>query len=100
MATSAISGNTWVYSTGASGVTLDVAKGERPEKAPKELLATKAVQLKDGWVGQIIMAGEIIHQTAPFVDDEDAEIEAGSERALAGVNDHILARFRRLITES
>jgi hypothetical protein len=44
--------------------------------------------MKDGWVGQIIMAGEIVWETKPYAESEDA---------LEEVNSRILARFKRMI---
>lgn len=89
-------GNAITFTT---GVLLGTDKGKRPEPTPTELLATRAVESKDGWLGQIIMAGEIVWESEPQVDsdDEDEEFEAGSQRALAIVNRHVHDAFRRLI---
>lgn len=76
---------TWSY----SGIVLDTKDGELPAKTPKELLATRAVESKDGWLGQIIMSGEIVHQTEP---------QETSGEALEEVNSHIHKRFKKLIT--
>ena len=83
-------GTTWTY----SGMLVDAEKGERPAKTPKELIATRAIQMKAGWVGQIIMSGEIVSETEPFQDTDDEE---GSELALTAVNQQILDAFRKLI---
>ena len=85
-----VTGTTWNY----NGMIIDAEKGERPQKTPKALIATRAVEMKDGWVGQIIMSGEIVSETEPFQDTDDEE---GSELALTAVNQQILDAFRKLI---
>jgi hypothetical protein len=77
-----------------NGMIIDSTSGERPVKTPKELIVSRAVEAKDGWLGQIIMSGEIVYETEPQVGDED---ETGAEKALALVNQHILDAFKRLI---
>lgn len=71
-----------------SGMILDTKTGERPAKTPTELLATRAVESQDGWLGQITMSGEIVYQTKPQETSEDA---------LEEVNTHIHKRFKKLI---
>ena len=80
-----------------TGFVLASGEGERPQKTPTELIASRAIETKDGWRGQIIMAGEIVYETDPQVDDDDADIEQGKNRALYLANNHIHAAFRRLI---
>jgi len=57
--------------------------------------------MKDGWVGQIIMSGEIVYETEPQVFDGDMEDDEdyhnSSGKALWVVNRRILDAFRRLI---
>jgi hypothetical protein len=78
-------GTTWTY----NGLIVDTVKGERPKEVDdKRLIETRALQLKDGWVGQIIMGGEIVWETKPYGESEDA---------LDEVNQRILARFKRMI---
>ena len=83
------------YSNGTSftissstGYYLDAKKGDRPAATPKELLATRAVEAKDGWLGQIIMAGEIVHET---------KHHETADEALEEVHTHILKKFKKLI---
>jgi hypothetical protein len=71
-----------------SGITLATGIGETPKAAPKELIATRAVESQDGWLGQIIMSGEIVYETKP---------QQSSQRALGKVNQRVHNRFRRLI---
>lgn len=99
------SASTWSNSISYStGLSFEIKDGKAPERTPRELLATRAVESKDGWLGQILMSGEIVYQTEPQVDDDDAdeiygigEIELGRHRALALVNHHVHEAFRRLI---
>jgi len=95
MATTYGSGNSSItYST---GIVLDTGTGERPKPTPKELIATRATETLNGWVGQIIMSGEIVYETEPQNEDEDDEL-SGSEKALEIVNTRIHEAFKRLIT--
>jgi hypothetical protein len=71
-----------------NGITLATGTGETPKPAPKELIATRAVESQNGWLGQIIMSGEIVYQTKP---------QETSQRALGKVNKRVHDRFRRLI---
>jgi len=77
----------WTIST-TSGLTMDTGTGARPAPTPTELLATRAVQAKDGWLGQIIMAGEIVWESKP---------QKTSAQALRRVNQRVHDAFRRLI---
>ena len=86
--------------TWTSGVVLDTKSGDRPASTPKELLSTRAIESKDGWLGQIVMSGEIVYQTEPQTDAAEDDPQApfrGSEKALALVNRRIHDAFRQLI---
>jgi hypothetical protein len=72
----------------STGMVLDTTTGQAPARTPKELIATRAIESKDGWLGQIIMAGEIVHQTKPQPTSADA---------LGKVNRRIHNAFKRLI---
>lgn len=74
--------------TSSTGYILDAKRGDRPAPTPKELLATRAVETKDGWLGQIVMAGDIVHETKAHETSDDA---------LEEVHAHILKKFKRLI---
>jgi hypothetical protein len=80
------SGSTTSYST---GLTLATGTGETPKPTPKELIATRAVEARDGWLGQIIMSGEIVYETKPQKTSRDA---------LGKVNRRVHERFKRLIS--
>jgi hypothetical protein len=83
--TNATYGGNITYST---GITLATGTGKAPERTPTELIATRALETKAGWVGQVIMAGEIVWESAPQKD---------SRRALGKVNRRVHNAFRRLI---
>lgn len=83
---SAVGNSTITYTT---GIALDTATGKRPEPTPKELIATRAIEAKGGWLGQIVMSGEIVYETKP---------QKTSQKALLKVNRRIHDSFRRLIT--
>lgn len=88
MSTSAIAGTTWTY----NGLVIPAEKGEKSrELDAKKLIETRAVQMKDGWVGQIVMAGEIVHETTAYPDPR------GDEAALEAVNHRIFGAFKRLV---
>jgi hypothetical protein len=75
--------------TAATGYTIGgVQRGDRPPSTPKELIATRAVEAKGGWLGQILMAGEIVHETKHHETADDA---------LEEVHTHILKKFKKLI---
>lgn len=84
-------GNATTYGgniTYTTGIVFDTAAGKTPERTPTELIATRAIEAKDGWLGQIIMAGEIVYQTKPQKTSRDA---------LGKVNRRVHNSFRRLI---
>jgi hypothetical protein len=60
----------------ANGITLSAGTSPEPARVPKGLIATRAVEVKGGWVGQIIVAEDIIWQTPKRSKAEDAEQEA------------------------
>lgn len=82
----AVSNSTITYST---GLVFDTKTGESPARTPRELIASRAIEAKDGWLGQIVMSGEIVYQTKP---------QETSQKALLKVNRRIHNSFRRLIT--
>ena len=79
------SASTISYTT---GVAISAGTGERPAPTPRELIATRAIEAKDSWLGQIIMSGEIVYKTKPQKTSADA---------LGKVNRRVHNRFRRLI---
>jgi hypothetical protein len=80
------SGASWHISSGT--VYLNTSTGEAPKPASKELLSTRAVQTKEGWLGQIIMSGEIVYESKAFGESEDA---------LEHVGEHVHKKFKKLI---
>lgn len=84
-ASNAAYGGNITYST---GITLATGTGKVPERTPTELIATRAIEAKDGWLGQVIMAGEIVWQSEPQKNSRDA---------LKKVNRRVHEAFKRLI---
>jgi hypothetical protein len=63
------------YSTGNTGITLVPTDSERIT-TPKGLLVTRAIQMKNGWVGQIIIDKTIVWEGTPEEDERDATQQA------------------------
>jgi len=63
--------------TGNSGWTL-APETTDPVKTPTGLLATRAIETKSGWVGQIILDKEIIWESEPL-SGEDAQKHVTAE---------------------
>lgn len=71
-------------STMTSGIVLSAGESPAPAKAPKALIATRAVQMKDGWVGQLFVAEEVVWESDPQETADDAE-QAATARVLKRV---------------
>lgn len=70
----------WGSSNTYSGFT--VPSGEsKSEHTPKGLLITRAVQMVDGWVGQIIVDKNVVWQSVSG-DDEDEAVKAANDRVV------------------
>lgn len=70
-----------------TGISLMPDVGAKPERAPAGLIATRAIETKDGWRGQILVDKEIVFETGDLVDSEDA---------LELVNQRVVARVKKL----
>ncbi len=68
--------------------TLTGEQGTRPEPPPKGLINTRCVQTKAGWVGQVIVDRDIVHETRRYEDGEDAAQAA---------NAFVVERVKRLL---
>lgn len=74
------------YGTGynttiTNGISISSGSSPAPLSVPEALIVTRAVETKDGWVGQICVGGIIIWETAPKSTFDKAEHEA-TERVL------------------
>lgn len=67
-----ISGNWNGIALSGQTYTLEMDRGSKPTPAPKSLIATTAVQTKDGWLSQIVIDGEIVQELGPFEDSNYA----------------------------
>lgn len=61
------------YTMAYDGITLTAAASPDPAATPKGLIVTRALELKDGWVGQVIVAEEVVKEKAGFDRAQDAE---------------------------
>jgi len=91
------------YSTNitTSGTTWTIlpSQGSRPEKAPKALVATKAVQTQDGWLGQVFVDTKIAWESAGYEDSEDA-IDAANAVVVRAVANLIVAAGQEIAAEA
>lgn len=70
--------------TSGNGITIAPdTKHEKP-KTPSGLIATQAVQIMDGWVGQVIVDKTIVFQTEPQSNPDDA-IDAANKRVVTAI---------------
>ena len=68
---------TTTYSSGNTGISLVPTDAERIT-TPKGMLVTRAIELQEGWVGQIIIDKSIVWQGNPRDDEKEAVQEATS----------------------
>lgn len=70
---------TYTYTLGnnSNGMSISTGRIEQP-KTPKELIATRTVETKAGWVGQVIVDQEIIQEFGPAGTQEAAAKEANA----------------------
>jgi hypothetical protein len=67
--------------------TVSPTRGERPEPTPSGLIATRAVETREGWLGQVIIDKEIVFQTDPYREGEDA---------IKVANGHVVGKVKAL----
>lgn len=68
------------YGTSAGStysLSLSPTEGDRP-RTPSGLIVTRAVETRDGWLGQILVDKEIVYQGDPHEGGDDAIKEANS----------------------
>lgn len=75
-----------------SGTTWSVlpSQGSRPEKPPKGLITTKAVQVADGWLGQVFVDSEIVWES-DYYEESDSAIDIANRVIIKAFTDLILA---------
>lgn len=64
--------NTYSVTT-SNGIMLAAGASPVPSSAPKGLIVTRAVEVKDGWTGQVVVAEEIVREKVGFATAEKAE---------------------------
>ena len=82
-----------------TGMNISPHKGDRPAPTPRELIATRAVETKAGWVGQVIVDQEIVYETTPSRDVYEDDGRTASEAVQAEANDYVVSRIKRLFTD-
>lgn len=86
--------NNWNYGaisgTGGLTFTLPGTEGTHPAITPRGLLATRAVETKDGWRGQIIIDQEIVFETEP---------QSSSASSLQEANRRVVNTIRNLFVD-
>lgn len=71
-------------STTSNGILVSAGTSPAPLTTPKGLIVTRAVETKEGWFGQIIVAEQIIWESRMFKTAQPAE-EAATKRVIAKI---------------
>lgn len=74
--------------TMTTGMTWSPSGSPEPAKVPKGMIVTRAVETKVGWVGQIVVAEEIIWESDPRGKAHHAEEDATF---------HVVGAFRAML---
>lgn len=82
-----LTGNWDTISTNGVTYSLDLDRGSKPTPAPQGLIATTAVQTQEGWLGQVVIDGDIVVERGPYED---------SETAMVAVNELVVERVKGL----
>ena len=78
----------------SSGLVINGTTVE-PIKTPSGILVTRAVETKDGWVGQIIVDKTIVWESEPIQDHPEVTRDAQRE-ATRAANDRVVARMTEM----
>lgn len=78
------SGTYGAVSGSSYGITVTPTTAESRPRPPAGLIATQAVQTRDGWLGQVIVDKEIVWESSPEQDGEDA-VRAANTRVVSAV---------------
>lgn len=71
-------------STNGATITLDPQISDTRPKTPSGLIVTATAQVKDGWLGQVIVDKTIVWQSEPFAS-ADAAVDAANRRVVERV---------------
>lgn len=85
-------------SSSGNSFNLPVNQGGSPEPPPKGLLATRAVEIKDGWIGQVLVDREIVWESDAITEADVGDNERPGDVAQDLANDAVLNRIKRLFT--
>lgn len=78
------------YTISGTSLNADLHWGEKPRDAPKGLFNTRAVQVRDGWLGQLIVDTEIVYES---------DLHESGENAVNDANSFLIDRIKRLFVE-
>ena len=59
-------------------INVSPTMGDERPKTPSGLIVTRAVETKDGWLGQVLVDKDIVFQSPPHDEGDDAIKEANS----------------------
>lgn len=79
------------YTLTGSGLSATLHPEATPTRAPKALFLTRAVETQDGWVGQLLIDGDIVYQTN-FIED--------GREAVNRANNFLVERIKSLFVET
>lgn len=79
------------YTVQGTGLSAELHTGQTPAPAPKALFLTRAVETMDGWIGQLLVDGDIVYQTN-FKDD--------GKKAVNDANTFLVERIKSLFVET
>jgi hypothetical protein len=80
-----------------NGIALQAESGERPKETPEGLIVTRAVQTKAGWVGQVIVDKQIVHETEAWGNDPDDDSDNRTD-AIREVNTYVVDAVKRMLS--
>lgn len=75
------------YGNSTTGYSLSFTTQGKPEQTPAGLIITRAVETKKGWRGHVVIDKEIVYETKPKTNSEDAMKE---------VNRYVMNRVKAL----
>lgn len=64
---------TYSTSTFSTGIAMPAGSSPEPARVPKGLITTRAVEMKSGWTGQVIVAEEVLLEDGGYEEAHDAE---------------------------
>jgi hypothetical protein len=72
------------------GMSVTTEKTDRPSAAPPGLIATRAIEVEAGWLGQVAVDGTIVWQSKPLKT---------AQRAMRAANGRVVLRLKALLSD-